>query len=112
MDCLFCKIGGKKIPADIVYESDGFLAFKDIKPKADFHILIIPKKHIESIKEIQDQDKELIGEMFLFVKKVCQKNNLKGYKIVINVGRQGGQFVDHLHLHLLAGRIKDIIKKI
>jgi histidine triad (HIT) family protein len=92
-----------------VCEDDNFLAFKDINPKADFHALIIPKKHIESIKEIQSKNKELIGEMFLFIKKVAQNNNLEGYKVAINVGKEGGQFVEHLHLHLLAGNIKEMV---
>ncbi|MBU2578941.1 histidine triad nucleotide-binding protein [Patescibacteria group bacterium] len=109
MDCLFCKISKKEISSDIVCENDNFLAFKDINPKADFHTLIIPKKHIESIKELQSEDKELIGEMFLFIKEIARDKNLKGYKIAINVGKEGGQFVEHLHAHLLAGEIKEVV---
>jgi histidine triad (HIT) family protein len=90
--------------SDIVYENDNIVAFKDIHPKAPFHILIVPKKHIESVIKLEDIDKELIGELILTAKKIAKDCNLKGYKLVINVGREGGQIIDHLHLHLLGGR--------
>ena len=105
MKCLFCQIINKKIPADIIYEDEKFLVFKDIKPSAPVHFLIVPKKHISSVQNLKINDKELIGELFLLAKKIAQKQNIanKGYKLVFNVGRGGGQVIPHLHLHLLAG---------
>jgi len=102
-ECIFCKIAQKKEKADIVAESDKIIVFKDINPKAPIHLLIVPKEHIESVKELLPEHKEIIGEMFLMAKKVAEKYNLSGYKLVINVGREGGQIIDHLHLHLLGG---------
>lgn len=101
-NCLFCKIAKKEIPSEIVHEEEKFLVFKDINPKASFHVLLIPKKHIESIDHVELQDKELMGELILCAQKVAREKNLQGYKLAINVGRKGGQIVDHLHLHLLA----------
>ena len=101
-DCIFCKITKGEIPSAKVFEDDKIIAFNDINPKAKTHILIVPKKHIESVKHLEDADKELIGELFLVAKKITEEKNLQGYKLVINVGREGGQLVDHLHLHLLS----------
>lgn len=105
MNCLFCQIVNKKIPTDIIYEDDKFIVFKDIKPKAPIHLLIIPKKHIPSIQHLELEDKELIGELFLLAKKIAKEKSIaeKGYKLVFNVGRGGGQIIDHIHLHLIAG---------
>ena len=105
MNCLFCKIINKENPADIIYEDDKFVVFKDIKPKAPIHFLIVPKQHILSIQHLELKHKELIGELFLLAKKIAKKENIakKGYKLVFNVGRGGGQIIDHIHLHLLAG---------
>ena len=105
MDCLFCKIAKKEKPADIVYEDSDVIAFKDINPKADFHVLVVPKKHIASVKQLKDEDKNLTGKLVLTARKIAQENNLKGYKLIINVGREGGQIIDHLHLHLLSGKM-------
>lgn len=102
-DCIFCKIIKGEIPSAKVFESDNFVAFNDINPKAKTHILIVPKKHIESVKHLQEIDKDLVGELFFAAKKIANDNNLAGYKLVVNVGREGGQLVDHLHLHLLSG---------
>lgn len=104
MDCLFCKIANKVLPSDIIYEDELVVAFKDIHPKAPFHILIVPKKHIDSIAHLEDEDKELTAEIIFTAKKIAKDNNLKGYNLVFNVGRDGGQIIDHLHLHLLGGR--------
>jgi histidine triad (HIT) family protein len=104
MDCLFCKIINKEASSDIIYEDDKFLAFKDINPKAPIHFLIIPKKHITSINHLQEEDKVLIGELIFLAKKIAEEKNLDGYQLHINVGRNGGQVVDHLHLHLLANK--------
>ena len=104
MECLFCKIIKKEVSADIIYEDEKFTAFKDINPKAPFHILIVPKKHIPSINHIKIEDKALMGELILFAQKIARENSLKGYKLLINVGREGGQIIDHLHLHLMSGQ--------
>lgn len=102
-DCIFCKIVKGEIPSAKVFESENIVAFDDIKPKAKAHILIIPKKHIESVKHIESADKDLMGEVVLVAQKIAKEKNLEGYKLVVNVGREGGQLVDHLHLHLLSG---------
>jgi len=101
-DCIFCKITKGEIPSAKVFEDDKIIAFNDINPKARVHILVVPKKHIESVKHLERADKEMIGELFLAAKKIAEEKNLQGYKLVINVGREGGQLVDHLHLHLLS----------
>lgn len=106
IDCIFCKIINKEMPSDIAYEDDNVIVFKDINPSAPIHLLIVPKKHIVSINDLKDQDKELVGYMFLIAKKVAEEQAISetGYRLIINVGRGGGQIVDHLHLHLLAGK--------
>jgi histidine triad (HIT) family protein len=102
-NCLFCKIANKEASAEIVYEDDRIIAFKDIHPKAPTHLLIIPKKHIPSVDHLELTDKELMGELILVAQKIARAKKLKGYKLQINVGRPAGQVIDHLHLHLLAG---------
>ena len=101
-ECLFCNIAQKKVPSDIVHEDEKFFVFKDINPKASFHVLIVPKKHIESVDHVELQDKELMGELILCAQKVAREKSLEGYKLAVNVGRKGGQLIDHLHLHLLS----------
>ncbi len=105
MVCLFCKILKKEIPANVVYEDDIIIAFKDIKPIAPIHILIIPKKHINSLADIKIEDVDLIGKLMLTAKKIAEDFNIaqKGYKLVMRVGKDGGQEIDHIHLHLLGG---------
>jgi len=102
MDCIFCKIINKERASDIVYEDDKVIAFKDINPKAPVHILVVPKKHIASINHIKEEDKELMGDLIWTAKNIAKE--LKGYKLIINVGREGGQVVDHIHLHLISGK--------
>jgi histidine triad (HIT) family protein len=102
MDCIFCKIIDKKMPADIVYESDKIIAIKDINPRAPVHFLIIPKKHIPSVNHVKIKDKDIMGDLVLAAQKMAREKKLKGYKLLINVGREGGQIIDHLHLHLLS----------
>lgn len=103
-DCLFCKIVNKEIPAKIINEGDDFLAFKDIHPMAPEHVLVIPKKHIASLDHVQDI--ELLGKVMQGVIETARKMGLseKGYRVVNNVGRLGGQAVGHLHFHILSGR--------
>jgi histidine triad (HIT) family protein len=104
MKCLFCKIIKKEIPAEIILEDDLFLAIKDIHPKAPIHILVLPKKHIVSAWHLKKADALLAGKLILFANSVAQKSGIaKGYKLVFNVGRDGGQLIDHLHLHVLGG---------
>jgi len=102
MDCVFCKIINKKAPADIVYESEKIIAFYDIHPSALVHILIVPKKHIKSVKEIKKEDKNLMGELLLAAQKIAEEKKLKAYKLLIRTGREAGQIVDHIHMHLLS----------
>lgn len=113
-NCIFCKINNKELPADFVYENDNLTAFKDIRPKAPIHILIVPKKHIQSVIETQPEDKELLGELVLAAQKIARELGLNkaGYKLVFNVGRGGGQLIDHLHLHLLGGWGKEGLKEL
>lgn len=101
--CLFCEIIGGSIPAKKVFEDDQILAFYDINPKAKTHILIIPKKHIESGLTAQEEDESVLGHLILVAKKIAQEQNLEGYKLLMNVGKKGGQVIFHVHLHLLAG---------
>jgi histidine triad (HIT) family protein len=104
-DTIFGKIIRREIPADIVYEDDLALAFKDINAQAPTHILVIPKKPIPRVSEATLEDRDLLGHLLLTVKKVAEKAGLiNGYRVVINNGDDGGQTVDHLHLHILGGR--------
>lgn len=104
-DTLFSKIIRREIPADIVYEDDLCLAFKDISPQAPTHILVIPKKPIPKLSDAQPEDKELLGHLLLAVSEVAKEQKLdNGYRVVINTGEGGGQTVFHLHMHLLGGR--------
>ncbi len=107
-DCPFCKIVKKEIPADVVYEDDLVIAFKDIYPLAPVHILIIPRKHIESIASLTGEDKDIVSYLIFTAKKIAEEKSLKGYKLVFNVGREAGQTINHLHLHLLSGKISEI----
>jgi histidine triad (HIT) family protein len=105
METIFSKIIRKEIPADIVYEDDLALAFRDVNPQAPVHILIVPKQPIVSIAEAESTDAHLLGHLLLTVKRVATQEGLaKGYRIVINTGEDGGQTVFHLHLHLLGKR--------
>jgi histidine triad (HIT) family protein len=106
METIFSKIIRKEIPADIVYEDDLALAFRDVNPQAPVHILIIPKQPIVSISQSETTDCQLLGHLLLTVKRVATQENLdNGYRIVINTGEDGGQTVFHLHLHLLGKRM-------
>lgn len=106
-DCIFCKIINNEIQSETVFEDEYVKVIKDINPKAPIHLLIIPKNkqeaHIPSIKEIGIEDKEILIQIILAAKKVAEDKNLKGYKLIFNVGLEGGQMIDHLHLHLLGG---------
>jgi len=104
MSCLFCKIATKREEADIVYEDDKIIAFENIRPLAPTHVLVIPKKHIESVNDIKEEDAELMGHLWSKIKEVAKKKNVeKGYKVAVNVEKGGGQEIFHLHFHLLGG---------
>jgi len=102
---IFKKIIDKEIDADVVYEDDQCLAFRDIDPQAPVHVLVIPKKEIASVAEIADEDAALIGHMWVVIRNLAKELGLAdGYRVVVNCGKHGGQAVDHLHYHLLGGR--------
>lgn len=105
-NCIFCSIIEGKIPSKKIFEDEHILAFNDIKPEAPVHIIIIPKKHISSINEIEYNDNELIGRIYNVAKKIaCDLGiNESGYRIVTNCGQDAGQSVSHIHFHLLGGR--------
>ncbi|MCS7163939.1 MAG: histidine triad nucleotide-binding protein [Thermodesulfovibrio sp.] len=106
MSCIFCKIVKKEIPSRIVYEDNTVLAFEDIAPQAPVHILVIPKKHYSNLLEINEDDKELIGHIFMVIKEIAKQKGVdeRGFRVVVNCNSQGGQTVYHLHFHILAGR--------
>ena len=105
-DCIFCKIVEGSLPSTKVYETDNVLAFKDIHPVAPVHILVIPKKHITNLNYIEEEDKELMGELLLAVKEVAKIAGVdkSGFRLVVNNNRGAGQSVFHLHLHVIGGR--------
>jgi len=104
-DCLFCKIVAGDVPAKKVFESDEFIAFKDINPQAPTHLLLIPTKHIPALSAAEDGDAALLGKLQLLARDLAKQGGLgDGFRLVINNGRAAGQTVDHVHYHLLAGR--------
>ena len=105
MDCIFCKIINGEIPSEIVYEDEEILAFKDIAPKAPVHIIVIPKKHIGKITEMEKEDEAVIGKIYSAINKIAEKQGIaeKGFRVIINCGEDGGQEVNHVHFHLLGG---------
>ena len=104
-DCLFCKIIDGQIPSEKVYEDDSVLAFKDINPAAPIHILVIPKKHIDSLAELTQEDKDVIWHIHEVMNIVAEEQGFKenGYRVIVNCGKDSGQEVMHLHYHMLAG---------
>ena len=100
-DCIFCKIINGEFGTEFVYENEFAVAFNDINPKAPVHILVVPRKHVASLNELED--KNLMGELLLAVKETARKAGLKSYKTLINTGKDAGQVVFHLHLHILGG---------
>ena len=109
MECVFCRIVAGEIPADIIYQDEEFLAFRDIQPQAPTHIVIIPKSHIASITQLTSEQQGLIGRFILLAKELAEKEGIStsGYRVAISCGADGGQLVPHLHLHLLGGRKLD-----
>ena len=104
-DCIFCKIIKGEIPSTKVYEDDKVLAFKDINPAAPIHVLVIPKKHIENVLEINEENKEITSDIFLAINKIARQLGIDkdGFRIINNCGKDAGQEVMHLHFHILAG---------
>lgn len=105
-DCLFCKIIDGQVPADIVYESEEVLAFRDINPQAPTHVLIIPRRHIATINDLQPGDEATVGNLFLAAKEIASAAGIAdaGYRVAMNCNEAAGQTVFHLHLHLVGGR--------
>lgn len=107
MDCVFCKIAAGTIPADVVYSDEELLAFRDIHPMAPVHVILVPRKHIDSVNGLSTTDQSLAGRMLLAAGKVAGKEGIaeSGYRLAINNGPDGTQVVPHLHLHILGGRL-------
>ena len=105
-DCIFCKIIKKEIPSSIVYEDDEILAFRDINPAAPVHILVIPKKHISSLVDLNKEDELLVGKIYTTINKIAKQEGIdsKGFRVIVNCGEDGGQEVKHLHFHILGGK--------
>jgi histidine triad (HIT) family protein len=105
--CIFCGIARREIPADIVWESDRVVAFRDVDPKAPTHILLIPKEHVESLAELGDGHADLLSEVVQSANQLARAEGIagEGYRLVTNVGADAGQTVFHLHFHLLGGRV-------
>ncbi len=104
--CIFCKVIAGEIPSEIVYSDDFAVAFKDIGPQAPVHLLVVPKKHIPTLNDLQPEDNELLGRMFQIVRQLAREFGVheKGYRTVFNVNAEAGQTVYHLHLHVIGGR--------
>ncbi|UCE22319.1 MAG: histidine triad nucleotide-binding protein [Candidatus Aminicenantes bacterium] len=105
-DCIFCKIINKEIPASIVYEDERIIAFDDINPQAPVHVLLIPKEHYPSLNEIPEDKKDVLSHLLLKAREIAREKEIgeRGYRIVLNTGRESGQDVLHIHFHLLGGR--------
>ena len=106
MDCLFCKIVAGEIPAEVIYESDTAVAFRDINPQAPTHVLVIPRKHIATINHIGTEDQAIVGSLYTAAREIASQEGIAehGYRAVMNCNEAAGQTVFHIHLHLLGGR--------
>jgi histidine triad (HIT) family protein len=106
-DCLFCRIARGEVSSTVVRDAPGALAFEDLNPQAPTHVLIIPKRHIASVADLEDDDTLLVGQLVALARDIARERGLdpSGYRLVINTGSQAGQSVAHLHLHLLGGRV-------
>ena len=104
--CIFCRIANGAVPADIVYQDDVTLAFKDIDARAPVHVLVVPREHINTVNELEPADAQTLGRMFLAAKQIAEDVGIadSGYRMVMNCGADAGQTVDHIHLHILGGR--------
>ncbi len=106
MECVFCKIVVGELPSEMLYQDDEVMAFRDINPMAPVHVLIIPKRHIASLAELKDEEAAVIGHMARAANQLARREGIagKGYRLVVSSGKDGGQVVPHLHMHLLGGR--------
>ncbi len=104
-DCLFCKIVNREIPTEFLYEDDDFVVFRDINPAAPVHLLLVPKKHIRSMNDLQKEDGLILSDLFMIAKDMAKEQgvNESGYKLLFNVEKGGGQVIFHIHLHLIGG---------
>ena len=105
-NCLFCKIIKGEIPSTIVYEDEEILAFRDINPVAPVHVLVIPKKHISSLVDLEPEDEAIVGKIYTIINKIAKQENIfeSGFRVIVNCGKDGGQEVKHLHFHLIGGK--------
>lgn len=101
--CVFCGIASSKISAQIVFENDEFVAFNDIHPKGPHHILVVPREHIGSVKELDEEGEKMAGRMIGVARQIAEERGIGGYKLIFNVGPEAGQTVEHLHMHLIGG---------
>lgn len=105
-DCIFCKIATKQLPTDLIYEDEHAVVFKDIRPKADTHLLIVSKLHIPSLAHTSADHGPLLSHLLLLLPKIAQQVGLKeGFRTILNTGKGGGQEIDHIHFHLLSGHL-------
>ena len=106
MSCIFCQIASKEMPSELLHEDDDIIAFRDINPHAPVHILVLPKKHITSLNEMNDEDLPLLGKMAHVARELATNEGIaeRGFRIVVNCGQEGGQTVGHIHMHTLGGR--------
>jgi histidine triad (HIT) family protein len=106
MSCIFCQIIAKQQPADVVYEDEALVVFKDINPTAPIHVLLVPRVHIATVNDIDHSHIPLLGQLFTTAKHLATQWNIieQGYRLIVNVGRGGGQIIDHLHMHFVSGR--------
>lgn len=104
-DCLFCKIAARQLDTEFLYENDTLVVFRDINPQAPVHLLIVPKKHIRSINDLKEEDRDIVSELVMTAKDMAKQEGVdtSGYNLLFNVEKGGGQVIFHLHLHLLGG---------
>ena len=104
MTCIFCQIVARELPAEILFEDQDLAVFKDINPAAPIHLLIVPKKHFDSLNSLDEETAQITAHMFLAAKRMAQSQGIQsGYKILINCGREAGQVIRHMHMHLMGG---------
>ena len=104
LNCLFCRIVAGEVPSQRLFEDDEILVFRDIKPQAPFHALLIPKIHLATLNDLGPEHANLAGRLFLVARELAHEHGLAGYRVVVNTNSEGGQVVFHVHMHLLAGR--------
>ena len=112
MTCIFCQILARELPGEILYEDEDLAVMKEINPEAPVHLLIIPKKHFDSLNSLDEQTAQIGAKMFLTAKRMAETQGIQsGYKVMINCGREAGQLIRHLHMHLMGGWGRKPIKR-